>query len=60
MKNYKNFNVGDKVLITRSHRMDLNLEGIIREVRHSFCKIETSVGLNNHTYGQFEKINEDT
>ena len=56
MKNYKNYNVGDKVLIIFSHRNDLNLEGIIREVRPSFCKIETSVGINNHTYGQFKKI----
>ena len=56
MKNYKNYNVGDKVIITFSHRNDLNLEGIIKEVRPSFCKIETSVGINNHTYGQFKKI----
>ena len=56
MKSYKNYNVGDKVIITFSHRNDLNLEGIIKEVRPSFCKIETSVGINNHTYGQFKKI----
>ena len=41
MKNYKNYNVGDKVVIIFSHRNDLNLEGIIKEVRPSFCKIET-------------------
>ena len=56
MKNYKNYNVGDKVIIIFSHRNDLNLEGIIKEVRPSFCKIETSVGINNHTYGKFKKI----
>ena len=56
MKNYKNYNVGDKVIITFSHRNDLNLEGIIKEVRPRFCKIETSLGINNHTYVQFKKI----
>lgn len=55
-KNYKNWNVGDKVEIIFSHSNDKGMIGEIKEVRHSFCKIETPVGLKNHTYGQFKKI----
>ena len=62
MKNYKLFNVGDKVEIIHSHSNDIGKIGTIVEVRHSFCKID--IGINpqngkrlivNHTYGQFKK-----
>lgn len=70
MKNYKLFNVGDKVRIVRTHGNDLNKEGIIETVRPSFCKIQilnedgslmlnpqnNKPIINNHTYGQFVKI----
>lgn len=58
MKNYYLYNIGDKVKIVRSHSDDLGKEGIIVEVRPSFCKIQIE-GYNkpkNHTYGQFIKI----
>ena len=60
MKNYKLFNIGDKVKIIRSHSDDINKVGTIVEVRPSFCKIEIEgyTKPNNHTYGQFVKINE--
>lgn len=58
MKNYKLYSVGDRVVITHTHKDDLGKEGIIREVRHSFCKIEIEgyAKLQNHTYGQFKKV----
>ena len=55
MKNYQKYNIGDKVIITHSHSDDEGKEGIIIEVRHSFCKIKVE-GYSkprNHTYGQF-------
>ena len=57
-KNYKNWNVGDKVQIVFSHSDDKGKVGIIREVRPSFCKIEIEgyPKLRNHTYGQFKKV----
>lgn len=63
-KNYKLFNVGDKVKITFSHSDDLNMVGTLVEVRPSFCKIDLGLykpngvkpDIKNHTYGQFEKI----
>lgn len=57
-KNYKMWNEGERVRIIRSHGDDLYKEGIIQEVRCSFCKILID-GENkprNHTYGQFERI----
>lgn len=59
-KNYKLWNVGEKVKIIHSHSDDLGKEGIIIEVRPSFCKIEIE-GYSrpkNHTYGQFQRVNE--
>lgn len=58
MKNYKNFNVGDEVIILHSHSDDKGKTGIITEVRHSFCKIQIPRynKPKNHTYGQFKKI----
>jgi len=70
MKNWKLWNVGDKVKITRTHTNDLNHKGIIQEVRNSFCKIlilnedgtemlhpqNHKPIINNHTYGQFTKV----
>ena len=58
MKNYKLYNVGDKVKIIFSHSDDLGKEGVIVEVRSSFCKIkiEGYPNLKNHTYNQFVKI----
>lgn len=65
MKNYENFNIGDKVIILHSHSDDKGKVGVITEVRHSFCKIDIGVHPQNgkrwikrHTYGQFKKINE--
>ena len=57
-KNYKLWNVGDRVKIIRSHSDDLGKEGIIVEVRPSFCKIEIEgyQKPKNHTYGQFERV----
>lgn len=60
-KNYKNWNVGDKVKIIFSHSDDLGKEGVIVEVRPSFCKIEIE-GYSkprNHCYGQFKKIEDN-
>lgn len=63
MKNYKLWNIGDKVRITQSHSDDLGKEGTIVEVRHSFCIIDEGrykqngkPWYYNHTYGQFEKV----
>lgn len=63
MKNYKNYNVGDKVEILFSHSDDKGKVGTIVEVRHSFCKIDVGrykqngePWYYNHTYGQFKKI----
>lgn len=58
MKHYKLFNEGDKVIITSTHKDDLDKIGIIREVRCSFCKIEIEGKLYNHTYAQFKKVDE--
>lgn len=65
-KNYKLYNIGDKVKITFSHSDDLNMVGTLVEVRPSFCKIDLGLykpngikpDIRNHTYGQFEKIDE--
>ena len=65
-KNYKLYNIGDKVKITFSHSDDLNMVGTLVEVRPSFCKIDVGLykpngvkpDIRNHTYGQFEKIDE--
>lgn len=58
MKNYKLYNIGDRVKIIFSHSDDLGKEGVIVEVRPSFCKIkiEGYSNLKNHTYNQFVKI----
>lgn len=70
MKHYKLFNKGDKVIITSTHKDDLDKIGIIQEVRNSYCKImilnpDGTPELNrqnnkpiiyNHTYAQFKKI----
>lgn len=56
MKNYKLFNIGDKVKIVRSHSNDVGQIGTIIEVRPSYCKIQLPNGeIKNHTYGQFTK-----
>lgn len=59
MKNYKQYNVGDEVIILHSHSDDKGKTGTIVEVRHSFCKINIPgyPKPRNHTYGQFKKIN---
>jgi hypothetical protein len=63
------YNEGDHVIITSTHKDDLNKEGIIVEKRCSFCKIQIlnedgTPWLNwqnnkpiiyNHTYAQFKK-----
>lgn len=61
MKNCEKFKVGDKVKIIFSHSDDLGKIGRILEVRPSFCKIlfEEYFKPRNHTYGQFEKVEED-
>lgn len=57
MKNYKLFNVNDRVEIVRSHSDDVGQIGIITLVRPSYCKIQLSNGeIKNHTYGQFVKL----
>lgn len=58
-KNYKNYTVGDKVIILHSHIDDIGQTGIITEVRHSFCKIEINGKERNHTYGQFKKVSDE-
>ena len=57
-KNYKLWNVGDRVRIIRTHGDDLYKTGTVKEVRCSFCKIliDGATKEINHTYGQFEKI----
>lgn len=55
MKNYKKYNIGDRVKIIHSHSDDIGQTGIITEVRHSFCKIKIGETIKNHTYGQFKK-----
>lgn len=63
-KNYKLWNVNDRVQIIRSHSDDLNKFGTVIEVRPSFCKIQIDNEfsqngkplIKNHTYGQFKKI----
>ena len=39
MKNYKLFNIGEKVEIIRSHSNDVGQIGTIVLVRPSYCKI---------------------
>lgn len=58
MKNYMRFKVGDVVKILHSHSDDKGKIGKIVEVRPSFCKIEIEgyPKPRNHTYGQFEKL----
>ena len=57
MKNYKLFNVGDKVTIVRSHSNDIGQIGTIILVRPSYCKIQLPNGeVKNHTYGQFKSL----
>ena len=57
MKNYKLFNIGDKVKIVRSHSNDIGQIGTITEVRPSYCKIQLPNGeVKNHTYGQFKSL----
>lgn len=57
-KNYRNFEVGDKVKIVITHNDDLGKIGEIVEVRNSFCKIlfEGEKKPVNHTYRQFIKV----
>ena len=63
-KNYKNWNVGERVVITFSHSDDINKTGTVVEVRPSFCKIQIDNEflqngkplIKNHTYGQFKRI----
>ena len=57
MKNYKLFNIGEKVEIIRSHSNDVGQIGTIVLVRPSYCKIELPSGeTKNHTSGQFKKV----
>ena len=63
MKNYKLWNVGDRVKIIHSHSDDLGKEGVIVEVRNSFCKIDIGINpqngkrlIKNHCYGQFQRV----
>ena len=63
------YNEGDHVIITSTHKDDLNKEGIIVEKRCSFCKIQilnkdgtpllnwqnNKPIIYNHTYAQFKK-----
>ena len=57
MKNYRLFNIGEKVEIIRSHSNDVGQIGTIILVRPSYCKIELPSGeIKNHTYGQFKKV----
>lgn len=60
-KNYKLWNVGDKVQIVHSHSDDLNKVGVVVEVRPSFCKIEVKgyPKPRNHTYGQFKRLTDE-
>lgn len=62
-KNYKLYNVGDKVEIIHSHSDDKGKIGIITEVRHSFCKIDIGIhpqngkrNIVNHCWNQVRKI----
>ena len=57
-KNYKLWNVGDRVRIVRTHGDDLYKTGTVKEVSCSFCKIliDGATKEVNHTYGQFERI----
>ena len=57
-KNYKLWNVGDRVRIIRTHGDDLYKTGTVKEVRWSFGKIliDGATKEVNHTYGQFERI----
>lgn len=58
-KNWKNWKVGDKVIINFSHSDDKGKIGVITEVRPSFCKIDIGEPkTKNHTYGQFSKYEE--
>lgn len=56
MKNYKLYKPGDKVIITKTHKDDLNKQGVIIEVNCSYCKIKIEDKIYNHTYAQFKKI----
>lgn len=65
-KNYKNYNVGDKVEIIFSHSDDKGKIGTIVEVRHSFCKIDIGIHpqngkrhIVNHCWNQVRKINDE-
>lgn len=57
-KNYKLWNVGEKVVITKTgpKNNDLGKEGVIICVRNSFCKILIDGKEHNHIYGQFKRI----
>lgn len=72
MKNWKLWNIGDKVKIIRTHKNDLNKKGIIKVVHNSYCEIQilnddnipelnpqnNKPIINNHTYKQFIKYND--
>lgn len=54
MKNYQRYKVGDTVIITSTHKDDLNQIGVIVEIHHSYCKIKINNKIYNHTYSQFK------
>lgn len=63
-KNYKLWNINERVEIIFSHSDDKGKTGTIVEVRPSFCKIQIDNEflpngkplIKNHTYGQFKRI----
>lgn len=57
-KNYKLWNVGENVVITKTGLKynDLGKEGVITCVGNSFCKILIDRKEHNHIYGKFKRI----
>lgn len=60
MKNYQKFSIGDWVEIVFSHSGNIGAKGVITLVRPSYCKIKIDGKEENHTYGQFKKIDAPT
>lgn len=60
MKNYKQFNIGDRVeiLFSGPKNNSKGQQGVITEVRNSFCKIllDGHSVTQNHCYGRFKRI----
>lgn len=54
MKNYQKHKINDEVIITSTHKDDLNKIGKIVEIHHSYCKIKIDNKIYNHTYSQFK------